>query len=121
MITYPDGGDFIGHILAARDDVEVPQLGLETSVKVELHDDSVVDGERVETDAQERLQAPVKRRAADVYLKSKSLSYKKTDAAQTCQTIRSHTSYNYQITHQQQPINYQITHQQQPVNYQITY
>ena len=68
MITYPDGGDFIGHILAARDDVEVPQLGLETSVKVELHDDSVVDGERVETDAQERLQTPVEWRAADVHL-----------------------------------------------------
>ena len=69
-LTYPYK-DSIGHILAARDDVEVPQLGLETSVKVELHDDSVVDGERVETDAQERLQTPVKWRAANVHLMSK--------------------------------------------------
>ena len=57
--------------LAAGDDVEIPNLGLEIAVKEQLNGDLIVDRERAELDAQERLLAVVENVWADVDLKAK--------------------------------------------------
>ena len=57
--------------LAAGDDVEIPNLGLEIAVKEQLNGDLIVDRERAELDAQERLLAVVENIWTDVDLKAK--------------------------------------------------
>ena len=56
--TYADV-DFVAEDLAAREDVEVPELGLLPSLEVELKQEALVDGEGLEVDAEERFSSGV--------------------------------------------------------------
>ena len=51
--------DFVAEDLAAREDVEIPELGLLPSLEVELEQEALVDGEGLEVDAEERFSSGV--------------------------------------------------------------
>ena len=56
--TYADV-DFVAENLAAREDVEIPELGLLPSLEVELEQEALVDGESLKVDAEERFSSGV--------------------------------------------------------------
>ena len=56
--TYAEP-DFVAEDLAAREDVEIPELGLLPPLEVELEQEALVDGESLEVDAEERFSSGV--------------------------------------------------------------
>ena len=56
--TYAEP-DFVAEDLAAREDVEIPELGLLPPLEVELEQEALVDGEGLEVDAEESFSSGV--------------------------------------------------------------
>ena len=72
--TYAEP-DFVAEDLAAREDVEIPELGLLPYLEMELEQDALVDGESLEVDAEERFSPGVQHVWVDVYLNQIHVRY----------------------------------------------
>ena len=72
--TYADV-DFVAENLAAREDVEIPELGLLPDLEVELEQDALVDGESLEVDAEESFPPGVQHVWVDVDLNQIHVRY----------------------------------------------